>query len=209
MKGNRTVWLGLFVAGVLMSTFGLVGKMIRPTALVDSAEDVAEKTHSSQLRRQELADEPFWMKAQVPSSKLALPAAPEIRFEVSPREPVAYPQELARLVASEEFQHANTMVADWFEHDASSARDWLAAQEKLDAFQPAMAMISAHLADVGQASDALLWVQAMQPGSWRDQAMLDVYTIGARQHLFTPAQLQAAPVSESQRALLMSGAPGD
>jgi hypothetical protein len=123
--------------------------------------------------------------------------------------PVDYPTEVERLLQAGEWKSLNFVLSAWFDEDATAVRDWLAGQESLENYQFALAMIVGKIADAGDPALALEWATLLKPGPEQEQAVFDAYVLAARDHRFTPAQLEAAPLSEERVAELLGGAAGD
>jgi hypothetical protein len=153
-------------------------------------------------------DAPFWNSAQVAESgDFREPSAAKIfQAEVLP---VNHATEVARLVKTGETKELNFALAAWFDVDASAARDWLAGQESLDSYQPALTMIVVNIACAGDPAHALEWAALLKPGPEQEQLVFDTYVIAARDHLFTKEELESAPLSEERVAELLGGAAGD
>lgn len=153
-------------------------------------------------------DAPFWNSAIVPEPPVFREptTAP---FPQTKLPQVDHPREVARLHGSGNVAGLNFALAAWFDADAAAARDWLAAQENLNSYQPALIMITGKIAEAGDPAHALEWAALIAPGPEQEQSLFDIFALAARNHRFTEAELRAAPLPPSRVDELLSGAAGD
>ncbi|NJM37809.1 MAG: hypothetical protein HC845_08125 [Akkermansiaceae bacterium] len=123
--------------------------------------------------------------------------------------PTDLPQEISRLQKSGDFQALNSTLAAWFEADPAAASDWLAQQGNFDSYQPALTQIVGKIATDGDPTHALEWSALLTPGPQQEQSLFDIYSIAARKHYFTEAQLRTAPLPPERIDELLSGGAGD
>lgn len=153
------------------------------------------------------SDLPFWNAAVVAESEnfreptAVLPTADIVAVD--------HAAEVERLLESGDEQSLNFAIAVWFDCDPLAAREWLARCESLERCQTAMAMIATKAAQDGNPDGALDWIQLLQPGPQRDQALFDVYAFALRYRHFSEEQIRAAPLPEDRIAILLNGAAGD
>ncbi len=148
----------------------------------------------------------FWSSAVVAEpADFREPRAVKITQSKFPR--VDHVSEVARFFKSGEIKELNFALAAWFDADAVAARDWLAEQESLELYQPALTMIVGKIAAAGDPAHALEWSALLKPGL--EQAVFDVYVVAARGRFFTQAELAAAPLPAERIAELLGGAAGD
>ncbi len=176
-----------------------------------SADQTGESTAPTSTRvrsRLPSKDAPFWQSAVVNESAVFREPR-EIKISQPDLPPVDYPSEVARLLKTGETEALNFALAAWFDVDPIAARDWLAEQESLDAYQFALTMIVGRIAAAGDPAHALEWAALLPLGPGQEQAVFDAYAVAARDQLFTQAQLASAPLSQERIAELLSGAAGD
>lgn len=153
-------------------------------------------------------DAPFWNAAVVPEPTFFREPSATIPSQTKLPQ-VDHPREVARLHNSGDVAALNFALSAWFNADAAAARDWLAAQENLDSYQPALNMIVAQIAAAGDPAHALEWAAILTPGPEQEQSVFDIYALAARSHRFTEAELRAAPLPPARIDELLSGAAGD
>ncbi|MES2437888.1 MAG: hypothetical protein V4584_02390 [Verrucomicrobiota bacterium] len=153
-------------------------------------------------------DAPFWRSA-IAQEPLNFREPSAVEIEPSVSIPTDHPAKVARLFRTGDLPALNFALADWFDADPVAARDWLAARESLDPYQPALIRITGQIAEAGDPEHALEWAALLETGPEREQVLFDVYAVAARNHQFTEAQLQAAPLPSSRVDALLSGAAGD
>ena len=192
------------ITAVFLIVVALVFAM-RPTAVLKpTAEPVSTKTRARLAGK----DTPFWNSAEVPvPDTFREPITAVIGQKEAPF--VDHPAEVARLEAAGDIHSLNFALAGWFDAAPLAARDWLAEQDSLDSFQPALAMIAGKIAATGEPANALQWATLLPPGPQQEQSLFDIYALAARAGHFTEDQLRAAPLPPERVRELLSGAAGD
>ncbi|PAW70407.1 MAG: hypothetical protein B9S35_15210 [Opitutia bacterium Tous-C5TDCM] len=153
-------------------------------------------------------DAPFWNSAIVPEPPVFRePTTAPLPQAKLPQ--VDHPREVARLQHSGDVAALNFALAAWFTADAAATRDWLAAQENLNSYQPALTMIAGKIAEAGDPAHALEWAALLTPGPEQEQSVFDIYALAARSRRFSEAELRAAPLPPARVDELLSGAAGD
>lgn len=175
----------------------------------EKSEEISPAIAATKARtRIPSTDAPFWNSAVVPEPKNFREPTAVIEPQTKPPQ-VDHPREVARLQRSGDVAALNFALAAWFDANAVAARDWLAAQENLNSYQPALTMIAGKIADAGDPAHALEWVALLTPGPEQEQSIFDIYALAARSHRFSETELRAAPLSPERIAELLSGAAGD
>lgn len=161
-------------------------------------------------RRQSADAAAFWTFAVVPEPlAFRSPASMEIMVAELPVPPVDHAALITRLLQGGDERALNEGIAEWYEVDSSAARDWLASQEDLDRFEPAIHRIALYLSRSGSAAYAMEWVKLLPEGAERDRTIFDIYAFAARSHQFSGEELRGAPLPQDQIAKLLSGVADD
>lgn len=174
----------------------------------EKAQEISHATATKARSRIPSKEAPFWNSAVVPEPKDYREPSATIPSQTTLPQ-VDHPREVARLQHSGEVAALNFALATWFDADAVAARDWLAAQENLNSYQPALTMIAGKIAEAGDPAHALEWAALLTPGPEQEQSLFDIYALAARSRRFSEAELRAAPLPPARVDELLSGAAGD
>lgn len=194
--------------GILAILFVAIAAFFATRSAVEEKKESVAPISNRDRSRVPSRDAPFWSSAVVTEPKVFREPS-SVRISQSNIPPVDHPAEVARFLKSGAMTELNFALAAWFDADAVAARDWLADQESLDSYQPALTMIVGKIATAGDPAHALEWAALLTPGPEQEQSLFDIYAFAARNHRFSEAELRAAPLPAARIDELLSGAAGD
>lgn len=201
MKTRLLLLLGLTLLIALSAVFWPQNPVSSPQAAPKPSNITPKQikhdlTHL--MRLPEDADEPFWITANVPEPETPrLPSA--VAITGTPAAPDAALKTAARLreleaspATPENLQLYNQQAIVLYDQDPTAATDWLNRTEGFAHLSPALASIAASLGERGHLDIAHILIDTITDPDTRRSAVLDIYSLRARNGQVTRDQLTQA-----------------
>jgi hypothetical protein len=182
-----------FLALILIAAFAWV--------LAGKREVGASPTSSRETRSARVSSSPGF-RPPVEIDPIALGVRPD---SASP----PFARQMEALEQSGDLEEVNRILPAWFQADPEAVRHWLAKQNDLIAFQPALADIACKLSTSGSSSLALEWADLLDDPSLREDTLCTILALGRRQGDFNDDSIFAAGLAPYRLEGILSGAEGD
>jgi hypothetical protein len=121
----------------------------------------------------------------------------------------SFARQIDALRESGDLRGVNRVLPAWFQADPEAVRQWLAKQNDLATFEPALAAIASHLSTSGNSALALQWVDLLDDPSLREDTLCKILALGRRQGAVNDDTLFATGLPPHRLEGILSGAEGD
>ncbi len=149
------------------------------------------------------------LHAYDPLSPPLFPIQPSNLGVRKPRVVIDHPTRIREIIAAGKCNELQSATCAWFRDDPLAVREWLAGQQDLTPFSPAISAIALHLSESSDLENSLAWAESIPDEAIRNGTYHGILSLALRQDKVDIEQLDLTGLPEEIIADLRSGAPGD